>query len=325
MIIKDFRRSKLVFWKDKFVIATSEKKTSIDIKQNTAEIIKSKIIGFEINKPEDFAELSKRLNQIDEQSYKTLEEGLIFSMNKPWKFFNKEAKQVPRPMSAVYSNKDFGIKQIFVLSPDSNNFEASLNANFLVISELNKKIKGELKNEEELLIVVKEALDTVFEYVKFDLRMGVAFDNYNNGKYIYKNKQLTEAEQIEYVKGLVNIYNLIYVENPIYEGSVKGYKELSEEIRHKCFVCINSRINEYGIHIYNKNFSTVLLKFGSVAQFISDAKNFKENNLNIVAENNSNADLVVALDIPIIKLEDHNTQLIRRLTDINHELMEKNR
>ena len=325
MIIKDFRRSKLVFLKNNYVIATSKKKISIDLEPNTAEIIKNKIIGFEINKPEDFTELKKRLNQIDEQSYKILEEGLIASMDKPWKFFNKEAKQMPRPMSVVYSNKNFGVKQIFVLSPDSNNFEAALNANFLVSSELNKKIKGELKNEEELLILIKEALDTVFEYVKFDLRMGVAFDNHNNGKYIYKDKQLNEQEQIKYVKELVNTYNLIYVENPLYEGNTETYKELSEEIRHKCFVCINSKINEYDMHVNEKSFNTVLLKFNSVSQFISDASNFKENNLNIVAENNSNADLIVALNIPIIKLENHNTQLIRRLTNINHELMEKNR
>ena len=79
------------------------------------------------------------------------------------------------------------------------------------------------------------------------------------------------------------------------------------------------------MHVNEKSFNTVLLKFNSVSQFISDASNFKENNLNIVAENNSNADLIVALNIPIIKLENHNTQLIRRLTNINHELMEKNR
>ena len=127
------------------------------------------------------------------------------------------------------------------------------------------------------------------------------------------------------MKELVNTYNLIYVENPLYEGNTETYKELSEEIRHKCFVCINSKINEYDMHVNEKSFNTVLLKFNSVSQFISDASNFKENNLNIVAENNSNADLIVALNIPIIKLENHNTQLIRRLTNINHELMEKNR
>jgi enolase len=83
---------------------------------------------------------------------------------------------------------------------------------------------------EETLDILKEVAD------KYKLRIGldVASSSFCNtsGYYQYKNKELfrDRLEQVEYMKNLVEKYNLFYVEDPLNEEDFSGFKELLAQV-----------------------------------------------------------------------------------------------
>ncbi len=327
MIIKGIERNKFIFWKDRFRLSSDEKSASISLERNTADKIKGKLKDFKVESVESFKKLKLDLADISDKEYSIIEAGILKCIDKPWKLFDKEAKQVPRPLSVVINKKE-GIKEFLVLSPNSENFEAAVNANKMIEQEINKKTKTEYKNEEEALMSVKEAADEVFKEIDFEIRIGVAFNNYNNGKYLYKDKELTREEQIEYVRKLIETYNLIYVENPFFEDDIESYTMLCNEVRSKCFVCLNSKINEYTRHSGERAINAAVLKFSNITQFFSDAEQLKNNGLIIVADTKSEApDIIISSAIPIVKLYNipEYSGVIERLKEINSEILEEKR
>ena len=328
MIIKNFKKNLLYFWKNSFKIESDENTITLDLNINDEDYnkIKNELNNKKIDNSQVLNSLKEKLNFLNDKDYALLEEKIFECMKKPWKLFIEKPTQIPRPMNILFS-KDDGIKELLIFSTTSQHFDAALNANNHVIAEVNKRLVNEDRkkiSDEKLFIIIKEGIDEVFKDLNFDLRLGVRFDNHSNGKYLYNGKELTGNEQLEYVKTLIETYGLIYVENPFYENEIELYKKLSEEVRHKCLVCINSKINEYSRQLTEKVFNTALLKFHSISQFENDTKIFKENNINILSDTNTNADVLAGLGIPLVKIYNNpeGNKFTERIKKIERELTE---
>lgn len=89
---------------------------------------------------------------------------------------------------------------------------------------------------EQTLDVISKACQTASLETGADMRIGldVAASSLWNGKdqaYIYKRdgRKLNEAEQMEYILGLVEQYRLVYVEDPLHEDDFEGFAELTKK------------------------------------------------------------------------------------------------
>ena len=176
--------------------------------------------------------------------------------------------------------------------------------------------------EEDILMLIREAIDREHELVEFELRIGVVFNNYENGKYTYLDKTLDDEQQYDFVSSLIKNYSVAYVENPFAENNLDLYKRLLTNHRKKSLITMNSKINEYSIGIDKKAFNTVVAKFDTIANFKNDVDFFREKNLNIVAEDANLMDVVVGLGIPLIKIRDskYSNDSLKRLNIIIDEI-----
>jgi len=89
---------------------------------------------------------------------------------------------------------------------------------------------------------VSQAVKEVSEQVGFEVRFGLdvaASELWDEKKsaYVYKDAKRTTAEQIEYIAGLVDKYDLFYVEDPIQENDFDGFAELTEKVGDRCIIC----------------------------------------------------------------------------------------
>src|SRR3989344_5815789 len=211
MIIKEIKLNKgLIFKKEGLVIISDEGKSEVNIKLDNSvfDIVKNK-----------------------------LQDRII----------NKDAKQIPRPMCLILK-KNKGIKEFYLISLNAKNFDGAVSASRDVSSIVEKKlnnIKKDDVDDEDLLDIIKEAIDKVFQDIDFELRICIGYGDSSSDNYLYSNKTLNEQEQLEYVKKLINKYELFYVENPFHEGKFESYIKLTNEMKNKCLICLKSRINEY--------------------------------------------------------------------------------
>ncbi len=326
MIIQNIKLKKRLFFSDRVLIITDKKKIYFDAEwdENLVNEIDKRLKNFKFENGNDFINLRRKLKDLNDERYSLLEDALFRSVKFSWSFFNPNAVQVPRPLSVVY-RKDKGIKEFMAFSLNAKNFLVALDANRHVADRVKKKIHNtDLEDEKEVLLAVKEAIDEEHSLVDFEIRMGVAFDNYKKGKYIYSEKSISTKEQIEFVSNLIENYNLVYVENPFFEGDIKSYKELSDKFRKRGLICMNSKINDYTKGINKKAFNCAVLKFENIFSFKRDADSFKDAGLNIVAEGLEEAmDPAVGLSLPLVRLTDNKkgNAAAERLNRISEEII----
>ena len=94
-------------------------------------------------------------------------------------------------------------------------------------------------NESEILDILSEQTRKISKEKNFDVKIGidVAANTLFNGNYKYKHKELTREEHIEYIIDLAERYNIIYLEDPVEENDAKGFKEITNRLKHRCLVC----------------------------------------------------------------------------------------
>jgi enolase len=90
--------------------------------------------------------------------------------------------------------------------------------------------------------VVEKAVKEISEQVGFEVRFGLdvaASELWDEEKqvYIYKDAKRTRQEQIDYIAGLIDKYNLFYVEDPLHENDFDGFGELTEKVGDRCIIC----------------------------------------------------------------------------------------
>lgn len=176
-----------------------------------------------------------------------------------------------------------------------------------------------IKNEEALEVLSKVCEEITSEtQVKLRIGMDVAASGLwdkNKEAYVYKKdgKELSRGEQIEYIKGLIERYNLYYVEDPIEEEDFDGFAELTKKT--KCLICGDdlyvTRVNRIEQGVEKKATNAVLIKPNQVGTLTDTFKAIslaKNNNLTPIFSHRSGetidetiAHLAVAFRCPIIK------------------------
>ncbi len=92
----------------------------------------------------------------------------------------------------------------------------------------------------EAFEIVAQAADTVADEFGFDVRLGLdvaAAELWDGDAYQYSDTTRSTEEQIEYVAGLVDEYDLVYVEDPLDEDDFEGFAELTERTGDRTLVC----------------------------------------------------------------------------------------
>ena len=94
---------------------------------------------------------------------------------------------------------------------------------------------------ETALQILTKVVKEVSQELGFDIGLGIdmaASSMWSNGKYIYKNEGVERStkEQLEYVKQLIDKYELLYVEDPFHEDDFRSFAELTDYTKDKCLI-----------------------------------------------------------------------------------------
>ena len=224
------------------------------------------LADFSFEKFEDFKKIEKIINKYDKTKNLSvvggnlivaLEFAILNCFKQPWKFLNPEAKQLPRPLGNVigggaHVKEGIDYQEFLLLSLNAPSIKKAIEAN----ADIHKSARGKLGfffnkktdegawapndlNESEILDILSEQTRKISKEKNFDVKIGidVAANTLFNGNYKYKHKELTREEHIEYVIDLAERYNIIYLEDPVEENDAKGFKEITNRLKHRCLVC----------------------------------------------------------------------------------------
>ncbi|MFB6470804.1 MAG: enolase [Vulcanisaeta sp. AZ3] len=91
------------------------------------------------------------------------------------------------------------------------------------------------------LEILSKAVKEVSSRFGFEIGIGVDMASstlWNGEKYVYSNEGVlrTPREQLEFVKGLIEKYGLVYVEDPFHEEDFGSFAELTSLVGDKCLV-----------------------------------------------------------------------------------------
>jgi enolase len=152
-------------------------------------------------------------------------------------------------------------------------------------------------DNEEALELVAESCKEVSESVNFPISPCLdiaASELYKDGIYHYKNGDLDMEGQIEFVKHLVDNYNLYLVEDPLDQEDFEGYSQLTKAVGDRCiivgddlFVTDSKRVKR-GIEMKSAN--AVLIKpnqIGTLSKTIETIKLAHENGYKTVISHRS--------------------------------------
>ena len=97
-------------------------------------------------------------------------------------------------------------------------------------------------SDAEAFEVVEEAVEVVADEVGFEIRFGLdmaAAELYDDDRdaYVYGDETKTTDEQVEYVAGLVEEYDLAYVEDPLDENDYEAFAELTDRVGDRTLIC----------------------------------------------------------------------------------------
>jgi enolase len=183
--------------------------------------------------------------------------------------------------------------QEFELIPNEQRFSRAVTKNinaYLYAKKLLKRkhrnffAKRNDENAWETNLTNEQVLDVLGEVAeKYDLRIGldVASSSFCDAKgyYQYKNKSLTRdrLEQIDYMRILIEKYNLFYVEDPMKEEDFSGFEELSSKIKDKHTLIVGDDLTTTNIHrleraIRAKAINAIIVKPNQIGSFIEVKK-----------------------------------------------------
>ena len=95
-------------------------------------------------------------------------------------------------------------------------------------------------DDAEAFEVVAEATERVEDEVGFPVRFGLdvaASELFEDGTYHYGDAERTTAEQVDYVAGLVDEHDLVYVEDPLDENDFSGFADLTDRVGDRTLIC----------------------------------------------------------------------------------------
>jgi enolase len=154
----------------------------------------------------------------------------------------EHSKQFPLPLSNVIGGGEHGgntsIQEFLVLPVNAETFPEALKTNTKIYQEIKHRYSQKIKgiNDEGALITsmndekTLEALKKVAD--KHEARIGLdiaASEFYQNKKYkmTSMNQVNSPKEHLEYIQGLINRFNLVYVEDPFDQDDFKHHARLT--------------------------------------------------------------------------------------------------
>jgi len=256
------------------------------------------------------------------------------------------------------------IQEFLVLPLGANSFLDAAKANAAIhrklkkiLSKIDQTFTGGKGDEgawapnisnDQALEALTAACREVSEEFGFECRAGVdvaasSLWDPEEKVYVYERDGVKRdtGEQIEYILGLIEKYNLVYVEDPLHEDDFEGFKELTSKAC-GCLICgddlfvTNSKRLRKGISMHAGN--AIIIKMNQIGTLTDTWKTTKlaqENNYVPVVSHRSGeteayhiAHLAVAFGAPIIKTGVVGGERIAKLNElvrIEEELGERAR
>lgn len=152
------------------------------------------------------------------------------------------------------------------------------------------------------------------------------------GKYVYSQDGIERdtGDQIEFVKDIIETYNMFYVEDPFDESDFDGFAQLTSKVGNKCLICgddlfvTNKELLAKGIEMKAAN--AIIIKpnqIGSLSETYATVKLAKENDVVPVVSHRSGettddtiAHLAVGLKSPMIKTGAIGGERIAKLNEL---------
>jgi len=223
-----------------------------------------KLIGLSANKQEEF---DQSLKEIDgTANFSTLGGNIAVALslacakaasnsnNIPlFKYLSKDTEYtIPAPMANVLGGGAHAVGgtdiQEYLVTAFDDDINTAIEANALVHKTVKLLLKerfpnialgkgdegawvAPLENVEALELVVKAA-NKVEQETGVEIRPGLdmaASEFYNNGTYNYKEQSLTPEEQVDFVLGLIEEYNLHSVEDPLDQEDYESWASLTKQ------------------------------------------------------------------------------------------------
>ena len=151
-------------------------------------------------------------------------------------------------------------------------------------------------------------------------------------KYIYACDGIKKdaLEQIDFIKDIIDTYNMFYVEDPFHEFDFDAFSQLTAKVKNKCLICgddlfvTNKMLLAEGIK--KKSANAIIIKpnqIGCLSDTYETVKLAKENNIIPIVSHRSGetsddsiAHLAVAFSAPIIKTGAVGGERISKLNEL---------
>ena len=192
---------------------------------------------------------------------------------------------IPAPMSNVLGGGAHAIGgtdiQEYLVTSFDNDVNTAIETNAAVHKEVAKILKEKFPNialgkgdegawvapleNVEALELVTRAVDNVQKETGVEVRTGLdvaASEFYKNGKYVYKEQTLTPEEQVDFMLGLIEEYDLHSVEDPLDQNDFESWASLTDQtdsliIGDDLYVTNSERLRE---GIEKKSTNSILIK-----------------------------------------------------------------
>ena len=192
---------------------------------------------------------------------------------------------IPAPMSNVLGGGAHAIGgtdiQEYLVTSFDNDVNTAIETNAAVHKEVAKLLKEKFPNialgkgdegawvapleNVEALELVTKAVDNVQKETGVEVRTGLdvaASEFYKNGKYVYKEQTLTPEEQVDFMLGLIEEYDLHSVEDPLDQNDFESWASLTDQtdsliIGDDLYVTNSERLKE---GIEKKSTNSILIK-----------------------------------------------------------------
>ncbi len=197
-------------------------------------------------------------------------------------------------------------------------------------------------SDEEALEILHSVIEKFRSSTGFKIYPAIDFaasSFYVNGKYKYRDRELTKDQQIEYVEKLAEEYEVYFIEDPLDENDFDGFAKLTSDIGSKSliigddlFVTNLERLKK-GVEIGAGN--AILLKpnqIGTLTDFLKTARFAKESAYSTIVSHRSGeteddyiADIAVGIGADHIKtgtIGGERTSKLNQLIRIEEDLEE---
>ena len=225
------------------------------------------------------------------------------------------------------------IQEFLVVPVGATNMVEAIFAN----ASIHKKLKELIQSKDSALEIQARACQEVGDELGIQIRPALDMAaselwDANEQKYVYAQDGIKRdtGDQIDFVKDIIDTYNMFYVEDPFDESDFDGFAQLTSKVGNKCLICgddlfvTNKDILTKGIEMKAAN--AIIIKpnqIGSLSETYATVKLAKENDIVPVVSHRSGettddtiAHLAVGFSSPLIKTGAIGGERIAKLNEL---------